>query len=414
MKIFERTDGRREGCATLANIGYHMFEVNLEGEVYTYVIPGIEDGCKAERVGNKWKIITCDVLGNPIELVLRTDVLVGCAWCNVYEKLWENSTYTDTIRRCKEFFSIPNEDIRKTDYKTSKGFHYYVTKFGEVWNTETMTKVKGSVDNRGYRRVALGSVHDVAVHRLVAKHFVAIPEDLLAKGFTEENLVVNHLDGNKLNNNWNNLEWTTNEGNMEHASINGLMHTTIDDHLLERIWQYLQAGYSDINISKETGVPVYTVRHIRLGRSRRYRTDKYTWSTHSFDVREKELRDKLAIKCVKLFNEGMSYQAIADKLGFNSKQPVETLIGTVRDLITRKLPPRQDQRTKLDKTTIFSIYDEFTYTDKKNCEIGRKYNVSRYLISKLRTGHCHANLAHEYVNSKGLDRYWKGYNPPPK
>lgn len=33
MEILERPNSRREGCASLANIGYHMFEVNLEGEV---------------------------------------------------------------------------------------------------------------------------------------------------------------------------------------------------------------------------------------------------------------------------------------------------------------------------------------------------------------------------------------------
>ena len=407
MKIFERTDGRREECATLANIGYHMFEVNLEGEVYTYVIPGIEDGCKAERVGdNKWRIIKDDVSGNQIELVLRTDVLVGCAWYNVDEKLWENSTYADTIRRCKEFFSISKLDIAKTIYKTSRGFYYYVTKEGEVWNTETMTKVKGCVRGDGYRYTDLGSVRSVRFHRLVAHHFVRIPNDLLAQGLTEETLVVNHLDANKLNNRWDNLEWTTQKGNTEHASINGLMPTTIDNHLLECIWQYLQAGYSDINISRETGISAHTVGQIRRGLSLRYRTDKYTWSKRSVDVREKERRDELAMKCVKMFNQGMTYQAIADKLGFNSTKPVVTLIGTCRDLITRKLP------RKLDKATIFSIYDEFTYTDKNNCEIGRKYNVSHQYISDLRRGCSYPNLAREYINSKGLDGYWRGYRHP--
>ena len=183
------------------------------------------------------------------------------------------------------------------------------------------------------------------------------------------------------------------------------MYTTIDDQLLERIWQYLQAGYSDINISRETGVPAKTVSMIRQGKSLRYRTDKYTWSKHSFDVREKERRDELAMKCVQMLNQGMSYQAIADKLGFNSTQPDFTLIGTVRDLITRKLP------RKLDKATIFSIYDEFTYTDKSNRELGRKYNVNRSSIYDLRTGRTHSKLAYEYVKSKGLDGYWKLYNP---
>ena len=116
-------------------------------------------------------------------------------------------------------------------------------------------------------------------------------------------------------------------------------------------------------------------------------------------------RDELAMKCVQMFNEGMTYKAIADKLGFNSKQPVVTLINTVRDLITRK-------PYKLDKDTIFSIYDEFVYTDKSNYEIARKYNVSHQHISDLRLGNSHSKLACEYVTSKGLDRYWQGFRPP--
>ena len=264
-----------------------------------------------------------------------------------------------------------------------------------------MTKIKGCIDRDDYRHTHLGSVHSVKFHRIVAHHFVPIPKDL-----SEENLVVNHLDGNKLNNNWRNLEWTTNAGNLTHASINSLMYTTIDDHLLECIWQYLQAGYSDTYISKVTGVHVPTVSHIRQGTSPRYRTDKYTWPKSSIDARMKEPRDELAIKCVKMFNEGMTYQAIADKLGFNSKKPVFTLIGKYRDLITRKLSP------KLDKATIFSIYDDFTYTDKSNSEIGKQYNVSRRHISDLRLGRYHSKLAREYISSKGLDGYWQGYRHP--
>ena len=340
----------RAGFAPLDNIGYTTFEVSLEGEVYTYAIPSTSECCKAERVGsNKWKIRKYDFSGNPIECVIRTDVLVGFAWYNIKESLWENSIYADTIRRCKEFFSIAKRDIARTIYQTDNGFYYYVTRYGDVWNTETMYKLGIRVKRDGYRNVALGSVHNVNAHRLVAHHFVRVPEDLLAQGLTEENLVVNHLDGNKLNNRWDNLEWTTHAGNLAHAYATGLRHITIDDHLLERVWQYLQAGYSNVNISKETGIPAYTVNDIRHGASFRYRTDKYTWPKHSPGVRV------------------------------------------------------------LDKATIFSIYDEFIYTDKNNCELGRKYNVSRQSISDLRIGRQHSDLAREYVTSKGLDGYWQGY-----
>jgi hypothetical protein len=75
------------------------------------------------------------------------------------------------------------------------------------------------MSGRGYIRVALtrddGKFCRVAVHRLVALLWIGPPPEDLPE--------VNHIDGNKLNNDVSNLEYTDRKGNMQHAKNMGLL-----------------------------------------------------------------------------------------------------------------------------------------------------------------------------------------------
>lgn len=89
---------------------------------------------------------------------------------------------------------------------------YFITEDGRVWSDKRKKGVlKTCVTYRGYERVTLrksGSTKkfSMSIHRLVIEHFKPCPDP-------QKFDMVNHIDGNKLNNHISNLEWSNNSHN---------------------------------------------------------------------------------------------------------------------------------------------------------------------------------------------------------
>lgn len=101
--------------------------------------------------------------------------------------------------------------------KGTKGF-IEVSNRGRVRSLLTGTPriLKTQTDSNGYHRIRVTIEREkmtYKVHREVAKAFIDNPNKLPQ---------VNHIDGNKQNNDVSNLEWVTNKENAHHAIVNGL------------------------------------------------------------------------------------------------------------------------------------------------------------------------------------------------
>lgn len=97
-------------------------------------------------------------------------------------------------------------------WKEIKGFeNYQISNTGLIRNEE---KILSPFDNNGYDRIQLingDKKQKKLIHRLVAEHFIPNPGNKPQ---------VNHKDLNTKNNDVDNLEWVTNQENVQHAIEN--------------------------------------------------------------------------------------------------------------------------------------------------------------------------------------------------
>lgn len=150
--------------------------------------------------------------------------------------------------------------------------NYEVSSEGFVRNKKTGRVLKfdnSKPDSKNpYYRVTLSFgkyTKKFAIHRLVAEHFIDNPLNLPE---------VNHLDGDRTNNNVDNLEWTTGEDNRKHCEDNNLNpkgerhgNAKYNEEIVLLVRDLTKRGFSRKECAEIANVTISFVKDVRVGRA---------------------------------------------------------------------------------------------------------------------------------------------------
>lgn len=128
---------------------------------------------------------------------------------------------------------------------------YEIQNNGIIIKLKTNTPIKQYIHKtKGYVFVSLGK-SSLLLHRVIAQHFIPNPYN-----YPE----VNHIDGNKLNNHYSNLEWCTPKQNTQHAIINNLRKTPKGKQIINTI---TNKTYSSIIKAWEDSDKSFSYTHLK-------------------------------------------------------------------------------------------------------------------------------------------------------
>ena len=147
-----------------------------------------------------------------------------------------------------------------------KGYenYYHIDQSGNVYSVRKKRMLTKFTDRWGYHYVSMskdGCNKFVKVHRLVAMQFIPNPR---------KKPQVNHKDGNKLNNCVDNLEWVTNQENIQHAYDNGVKmgfkKKCIPVKQMDRSGNFIQSFQSMQEAAVALGIPSQYISEVCRGK----------------------------------------------------------------------------------------------------------------------------------------------------
>lgn len=198
------------------------------------------------------------------------------------------------------------------EYRPIAGYEdlYQISEYGDVYsgyrNKNMISTLRNNYLAVGIRKDTVRSYF--SIHRLVATAFVPNPEN---KPF------VNHIDGNKLNNYYKNLEWCTAKENSVHAMSLGLLKSPKGE--AQWLSKLKEADVIAIRLSSQSTKELSAKYGIGKGTVQQVRSGSH-WKHLPFGTGLKfrpQITDAIKSEIFRLHESGYSRAEIARKLNIH-------------------------------------------------------------------------------------------------
>lgn len=158
-------------------------------------------------------------------------------------------------------------NINNNNWKQIDNTNYYISKDAQVYNStgEYLCNISEPSDKLGYKQVSITlsdrKKSNFKVHKLMGNTWLVKPND-------NQKYVIDHIDGNRNNNDLSNLEWVTYKENSKRAKS----RKKYDKRITKKQWQmiidmYCTGNYSQQQIADKYNYSVMRVSNYILGKS---------------------------------------------------------------------------------------------------------------------------------------------------
>ena len=197
--------------------------------VYTGMSNKIKITCKKHNC--LFEILPSNHFGNAKKEIEKNILLGGCNKCtSCFRKA---NIYNNNNNNNNNNTNLP-ENYNENDWKIIPEFNvYFINNKGDIWSKISNKLIKSYVNESGYLIATLynkstNKNSKKRVHILVAETFVNNPNPEIYN-------IVNHIDSNKANPLYTNLEWTNRSGNTKHAHKNPENYKEIKSVIINKV-----------------------------------------------------------------------------------------------------------------------------------------------------------------------------------